>query len=71
MKLSEIRDLKTEEIKNKLDDTREELMNLRFQMAIGGLKDFTRLSITRRQIARLLTILKEREAATAVEGGEE
>ncbi len=37
------------------------MMNLRFQMAIGGLTDFTRLRYTRREIARLLTVLNERE----------
>jgi ribosomal protein L29 len=38
-------------------------MNLRFQMAIGGLKDFTRLRYTRREIARLLTVINERSDA--------
>jgi len=43
-------------------------MNLRFQQATGELTDFTRLRHTRRQIARLMTLLHEREAK-AVSGG--
>ena len=70
MKPAEIRDLSTDEIQSRLDDTREELMNLRFQMAIGGLTDHTRLSYTRRDIARLLTVLKERQQADDLEGEE-
>ncbi len=60
MKPAEIRNLSSKEIQAKLNDAREEYMNLRFQMAIGGLKDYTRLRITRREIARLLTVLRER-----------
>ena len=70
MKPAEIRDLSTDEIQSRLDDTREELMNLRFQMAIGGLTDHTRLSYTRRDIARLLTILNERQQMADIEGEE-
>ena len=70
MKVAEIRDLSTNEIRAKLDDTREELMNLRFQMAVGGLTDHTRLRYTRRTIARMLTILNDREDAAYQEGEE-
>ena len=68
MKVDEIRALSNEEIRSQLDETREEMMNLRFQQATGELVDFTRLRYTRRLIARLLTILKERENVTAMEG---
>ncbi len=68
MKPSEIRELSTEEIRASVNDAREELMNFRFQMAIGGLTDHTRLSHTRRTIARMLTILSEREWAVDQEG---
>ena len=61
MKPSEIRELSTQELITKLSDAREELMNLRFQMAIGGQTDTSRLRITRRTIARMETILAERE----------
>ena len=68
MKLTEIRALSTYEIKARLNDTREELMKLRFQLATGGLTDHTRLSQTRRTIARLLTVIQERQAAEQEEG---
>jgi large subunit ribosomal protein L29 len=61
MKLAEIKNLTSDEIKARLVDTREELMNLRFQQATGELTDFTRLLFARRTIARMLTILSERE----------
>ena len=63
MKPAEIRDLSADEIRAKIHDAREELMNLRFQMAIGGLTDYTRLRYTRREIARLLTVINELEQA--------
>jgi large subunit ribosomal protein L29 len=63
MKPSEIRGLTTAELKRKLEESREELMNLRFQMSTGSLKDFTRLEQTRRTIARLITIIDEKLAS--------
>lgn len=60
MKPSEIRDMATEVILAKLNDTREELMKLRFQQATGELTDHTRLRYLRRDIARLMTIYDER-----------
>jgi large subunit ribosomal protein L29 len=62
MKTSEIRALSTEEIQNRLADTRQELMNLRFQVVTGQLTDTSRLRHTRRLIARLETILGERQS---------
>ena len=61
MKPSEIRLLSTEEVANKLDDAKQELMNLRFQMVTGQLTDTSRLKETRRLIARFKTILREHE----------
>lgn len=58
-KNNKLRELKVEELKNQLDNAQQELMNLRFQQATGELTDFTRLRHTRRQIARLMTILDE------------
>jgi large subunit ribosomal protein L29 len=63
MKPAEIRELSTEEIRSKLDDTRQELMNLRFQQVLGQLTDTSRLRHVRRDVARLQTILSEREKA--------
>jgi len=68
MKPDEIRELSTEEIRIRLDEAREELMNLRFQQSTGELIDTTRLPQTRRLIARFLTILKEREMEAEMEG---
>jgi large subunit ribosomal protein L29 len=61
MKIAEIRELSDDELKARISDFREELMNLRFQQATGELTDHTRLSFTRRIIARILTELRERE----------
>lgn len=68
MKTSEIRLLATGEIQTKLADTRNELMNLRFQAVTGQLTDTNRLQVTRRLIARYETILKERENAEVTKG---
>lgn len=68
MKAAEIRELSTEDIGKQLDESREELMNLRFQQATGELVDYTRLRQTRRLIARLSTILGEREREAQLEG---
>ena len=58
----DIQTLSDGEIQTRLNDAREELMNLRFQQATGELTDFNRLRETRRLIARLLTALNERAA---------
>jgi len=68
MKASEIRNLSTEAIQNRLNDSREELMRLRFQQSTGELTDHSRMRLVRRRIARLLTILNEREQAVRMEG---
>ena len=68
MKPAEIREMSTDDILNQLDETREELMNLRFQQATGELVDYTRLRYTRRLIARLQTIIQERESEAVMEG---
>jgi large subunit ribosomal protein L29 len=60
MKIKEIRELSTEQIKVNLLNTRQELMNLRFQMITGQLTDTSRFKAARRDIARFETILNER-----------
>ncbi len=60
MKIHEVRALSTEAIEAKLNDTKEELMKLRFQLSSGELSDFTRLRQTRQDIARLMSVLNER-----------
>ena len=69
MKTSEIRLLGDEELKTKLVDTRQELMNLRFQMITGQLSDTSRLKQTRRLIAQYETVLHERNLGIGQEGG--
>lgn len=68
MKTSEIRILTTDEIKAKLVDARNELMNFRFQIATGQLTDTSRLKVIRRQIAVYETIIRERELGKVPEG---
>jgi len=61
MASEELRNMSTDELQSNLDDAREELMNFRFQQSTGELTDHTRIRFTRRQIARLLTIIHEKE----------
>lgn len=61
MKIKEIRALPLEELKTKLADARQELMNLRFQIETGQQTDTSRLAITRREIAKFMTVLRESE----------
>lgn len=68
MKTSEVRVMSLEEIKTKLADARQELMNLRFQLVTGQLTDTSRLKKMRRQIALFETILRERELGLQREG---
>jgi len=68
MKAEEIRALADEEIQAQIDETREEMMNLRFQQSTGELLNTSRITETRRLIARFETILRERELEAAVEG---
>jgi large subunit ribosomal protein L29 len=69
MKMSEIRLLGDVELKTRLADTRQELMNLRFQVITGQLTDTSRLKQTRRLVAKYETILRERELGIGQEGG--
>ena len=61
MKVKEIRELSTEEINKKLVETKQELFNLRFQQATGNLEKPSRIRDLRHDIARLKTVLRERE----------
>ena len=61
MKVKEIRELSTEEINKKLVETKEELFNLRFQQATGNLEKPSRIKDLRHTVARLKTVLRERE----------
>jgi large subunit ribosomal protein L29 len=63
LRARELRELTDEELDHKLADTRQELFNLRFQSATGALENAARLTHTKREIARILTIRHEREAS--------
>ncbi|HRV91224.1 MAG TPA: 50S ribosomal protein L29 [Anaerolineae bacterium] len=63
MKAFEIRNLSDKEIQTKIEEVSEEMFNLRFQLSIGQLKDPSRVSVLKRDVARLKTILRERQLA--------
>jgi large subunit ribosomal protein L29 len=60
-KAAELRQLSEIDLQAQLDDAKEEYFNLRFQRSSGQLEDFNRLRITRRTIARIKTILREKQ----------
>ena len=62
---SELRDLSDDELGDRLKDRRQELFNLRFQSVTGALENSTRLKLAKREIARILTVVTEREATKA------
>ena len=59
MKAIELRELSTEEVKEKLSEMEEELFNLRFQAKMGQLSNPLRMRIVKREIARVKTVLHE------------
>jgi len=61
MKAQEIRAMTSDELMQRLDDAHQELFNLRFQFSTGRLENFNRLGEVKRDIARLKTIMRERE----------
>ena len=61
MKVSEIRELSTEEIKSKIVELKKELFNLSFQKATGNLEKPSRIKDLRHTVARMKTVLRERE----------
>jgi len=62
---SELRELDDEELQGRLDEYRRELLNLRFQLATGQLDNVARIPGVRRDVARVLTIMRDREIALA------
>jgi large subunit ribosomal protein L29 len=68
VKPQEIRALSTDALQARLNDAKEELMKLRFRQATGELTDTSHMRTTRREVARLATILNERLQADNVEG---
>ena len=62
MKTSEIREMSVEELNKKLSELKEELFNLRFQHAVNQLDNPHRMSDVKKDIARVMTILHEKNA---------
>ena len=67
---SDLRDLSDDDLGHRLAERRQELFNLRFQSVTGALENHARLRLAKREIARILTVVNEREAekAKAVNG---
>jgi large subunit ribosomal protein L29 len=63
MKAFQLRDLDSAELADKLDEAKEELFNLRFQLATNQLDNTARLRQVRREVARISTVLREQEIA--------
>ncbi len=61
MKVKEIRELSDKELQEKARELKEELFNLRFQMATGQLENTMRVKEVRKSIARVKTVIRERE----------
>jgi large subunit ribosomal protein L29 len=61
MKANEINKLNTAEITKKIDELKTELFNLRFQLATGQLENTARIKEVKKDIARMKTIIRERE----------
>ncbi len=60
MKAAEMRQMTTDELRRRLNDTYQELFNLRFQLATKQLSDTSRIKQVKRDIARLKMLLRER-----------
>ena len=63
MKTKELHEMTVEELNTKLKDLKEELFNLRFRHAIGQLENPASLKTCKKDIAKIMTILREREIA--------
>jgi large subunit ribosomal protein L29 len=63
MKAAELRDLTLQDLQARLEQARESYFRLRFQSATGQLPDHSKMRLARRDIARLATVLRERELA--------
>jgi large subunit ribosomal protein L29 len=62
-KVAEFAALDPDELDSRLEESRRELLNLRFQLATGQLDNSARINLIRRDVARILTVLREREIA--------
>jgi large subunit ribosomal protein L29 len=65
MAASALRELADDQLFDQLDEAKKELFNLRFQFATGQLESSARMTLLKRNIARIRTVLREREIAAA------
>ena len=63
MKASELRDLSVEELQTKLTELKTELFNLRFQLAVNQLENSNRIGAVKKDIARVSTVIRQRQLA--------
>ncbi len=61
MKANDFRELSFDELKAREKDLREEIFNLRFRLATGQLENTAKVSLAKKDLARLLTVLKEKQ----------
>jgi large subunit ribosomal protein L29 len=67
---AELREVPDDELRQKLAEGKEELFNLRFQIVTGQLDDPRRIKQVKREIARVLTVMREREIALTTSDAE-
>ena len=68
MKIKDVRELSTEELNNRIYSLKEQLFDLRREKAVGSLDNMMELKRVRKDIARVYTVLKERELGMNEEG---
>jgi large subunit ribosomal protein L29 len=68
MYVDDLRKLSDDKLRDQLEDLKESLFNLRFQKAFGQLEDQYAIGRTKRDVARVLMIMRERELAAQKEG---
>jgi large subunit ribosomal protein L29 len=66
-KAAELRDLPVDELMARIEAGKEELFNLRFQLATGQLDNPSRMRVVRHEVARIATVLREREIEAALD----
>ena len=65
MKVAGIRDMSVDEMRTRIAELREEMFNLRFRNSMKQLDNPLKIRVSRRELARLMTVLSEKERATA------
>lgn len=69
MKASELREMTPEEIRQRYDETQKELFNLRLQQSTGQIEKATRIRTLRRDLARMLTVMRQQAKPKQVNDG--